>query len=211
MGTIVEKNYYSGKDSDGLFIVEQHQFSKIIQPPSIPELINGTRVSLAVSSRLGYLQRQVDTVVSHYESKNIDCYRFELESALISMKRIMDDLIMAAYCILDSDNVVESKYVKVDGYGSLFKSGKLTTMGTRIVNSHNFLNDDFAETLNELVNSFKHSYVLSDLLLWGADFPTVVSVYAHRNNYGKDISFHNHSLGQILLGFNNFVSKFIQD
>ena len=210
MNNIIERNYYTGTDSDGEFKIIQFQHHEVCFPPSIPELLNGQLVSLAISNRLAYLQHQISQVVEFYKSKNIIDYRYTLEAALVSMKRVMDDLVMSSYCMIFRDKVLETKHIEVDTYGSLFKNGKPTKVGKEILDKAIQPTDDFEQVLTELVNSLKHSYLLPEAqLVWGADFPTVVSIYVHRNKYGDEITYHNHSLGQIIMGFNNFVSNVV--
>lgn len=210
MSNIRESNYYTGTDSDGKFEVIQFQLHEVCSPPSIPKFLNGQLVSLAISNRLTYLQHQINQIVEFYNSKNVIDYRYTLEAALISMKRVMDDLVMSSYCVIFREKVLETKCIEIDTYGSLFKNGKPTNVGKIILNKAIQPTDDFAQVLTELVNSLKHSYLLPEAqLAWGADFPTVVSIYAHRNRYDGEIIYHNHNLGQIIMGFNNFVSNVV--
>lgn len=210
MNNIIEKNYYTGTDSDGEFKIIQFQPHEVCFPPSIPELLDGQLVSLAISNRLAYLQHQTSQVVEFYNSKKIIDYQYTLEAALVSMKRVVDDLVMSSYCMIFKDKVLETKHIEVDTYGSLFKNEKPTKVGKEILDKTIQSTDDFAQVLTELVNSLKHSYLLPEAQrAWGADFPTVVSIYAHRNKYGGEITYHNHSLGQIIMGFNNFVSNVV--
>jgi hypothetical protein len=211
MHIIKENSYYSGADSDGQFVVKQIAFHKIPAPPSIPSLLNGSLVSLGISQRLEYLQRQIDTTVLHYKSQNFLGYRYAIESALISMKRVVDDLVMSSYCILYEKDVTQNRILKVDGYGALFKNGKPTVIGKNLLETFIEPIDCFPKTLSEVVNSQKHSYLLPESqMMWGIDFPTVVAIYAHRNDYSGHIIYHNHSLGQFLMGFNSFVLQVIE-
>lgn len=208
MYTVEESNYYSGEDSDGQFVVEQIPFQKIPSPPSIPRLLNGSLVALGIAQRLEYLQHQIHSTVRHYKSHELLGYRYSLESALISMKRVIDDLVMSSYCILCETEMVQTRILEVDGYGALFRNGKPTTIGKRLLEAFIEPVDTFPQILSEVVNSYKHSFLLPESqMMWGADFPTVVSIYAYRNDYNGHVTYHNHSLGQLLIGFNRFVRQ----
>lgn len=208
MNQVEEINYYSGSNSGGHFIVEQIPFHKIPSPPRIPGLLNGSLVALGISHRLEYLQNQINSTVLHYESRNLLGYRYALEAALISMKRVIDDLVMSSYCLLYESEMTQTRVLKVDGYGSLFKHGKPTTIGKSLLETFITPIDRFPEIISEIVNSYKHSYLLPESqMMWGVDFPTVVSIYAYRNNYSGRVVYHNHSLGQLLIGFNKFVRQ----
>lgn len=210
MLSITEKNYYSGKDSDGHYRVLQVQPFQIPAPPNITGLLNGTLVSVGISHRLKFLQQQIDEVIHHYEDRRVLPYRYTLEAALISMKRTLDDLIMSSYCMLHKDEINATKRLQIDSFGALFKNGKPTKTGKIVLEYFLVPMDGFAETLTEIVNSYKHSYLLPEAQrVWGADFPTIVSIYAHRNDYSGDVFYHNHSLGQILRGFNKTVEQII--
>ncbi|HCG6159854.1 TPA: hypothetical protein NJ142_004279 [Vibrio parahaemolyticus] len=210
MSNITERNYYTGMNSDGEYKVIQFLPHEVRSPPSIPGLLNGSLVAQAISERLTYLQHQINQVVKFYISKKIIDYRYTLEAALVSMKRVMDDLVMSSYCLIFKRKVLETKHIEVDTYGSLFNKEKPTKVGEVIINKTIQPTDDFGQVITELVNSLKHSYLLPEAQLqWGVDFPTVVSIYAHRNKYGGEITYHNHSLGQIIIGFNQFVSNVV--
>lgn len=209
---IKEINYYSGADSNGNLAITRYLPLTIPYPPSIPGLLNGALVSIAISHRLEYLQSQIQLAVASYEAQNILAYRYALEGVITSMKRVMDDLVMTAYCVMWSKEVTTSKKLEVDGYGALFKRGKPTAVGERILAEILKPTDNFAVIFTELANSFKHSYMLPEAQnAWGMDFPTVLSIYAHRNDYSGNVHYHNHSLGQIIIGFNKFVQSGIEN
>jgi len=211
MSPDIEKNYYSGSDSDGLFRVVQLEWLQIPPPPKIPGLINGALVSIGIAHRLEFTQIQVDEVMLCYRAKNIAHYRYRLESVLISMKRTLDDLVMSSYCMLKGDEVIATKHLLIDGFGGLFSKGVPTSTGKEILDTFFESIDEFPHVLTEVVNSYKHSYLLPEAqAMWGVDFPTVVALYAYKNDYSKKVTCHNHSLGQLLIGFNKTVERVIQ-
>lgn len=210
MKNITEKTYYSGEDSDGNYRVCQFFFHDIPSPPCVPNLLNGNLVSLGISQRLQYLQSQIDKVIYCYNTTNIIEYKLSLESALVSMKRVIDDLIMSSYCILNSKEISETWCIEVDGYGALFNKGKPTKKGAPIIEHFLDHSDEYPQILSEIVNSIKHSYLINESqLIWGVDRPTVVCIYAHKNKYKNLVTYHNHSLSQILIGFNRLVTSII--
>ncbi|GHD46663.1 hypothetical protein SAMN05216429_1094 [Marinobacter persicus] len=207
---IREINYYSGKKSDGRFQVYQIRAIDIPCPPSIPYLLNGAIVCIEIADRLDYIQRQVTEAVAAWEACQHRPHKYSIETALINMKRVMDDLVMMSYCLKYERVVQDSVELEVDGWGALFSKGKPTKVGAALIDEFFKGVDRFPHVLSEIVNSFKHSYLLPEAArLFGADFPTVIGIYSHRNNYRKVIHHHNHSLGQIVIGFNDFCSTTI--
>lgn len=209
---INEKNYYSGEDSNNKFVVIQYPFHKIPSPPRIPRLLNGALLSINVAKRLEYIQKQVNIAVNLYLHKNVDEYFFAIESVLHSMKRVADDLTMSCYCMLYKDEVLKNKAILVDGIGYIFHTEDKSKFAREIIDNFIAQHDEFPLILSEIVNSYKHSYLLHEArTIWGIDFPTVVSIYSYRNKYSGAITYHNHSLGQLLIGFNNLVKTIINN
>lgn len=207
---IKEINYYSGKDSDGRFEVYQVRAIDIPCPPSIPYLLNGAMVCIEIADRLDYIQTQVNNAVAGWRERQHQRHKYSTEVALINMKRVIDDLVMMSYCLKYERMVQESVALEVDGWGSLFSKGIPTKTGGALIEEFFREADSFPSVLSEIVNSFKHSYLLPEAArLYGVDFPTVVGIYSHRNNYRKVIHYHSHSLGQIVIGFNHFCSSTI--
>lgn len=207
-----EVNYYSGKNSDGCFESYQIRAIDIPCPPSIPYLLNGAMVCIEISDRLDYIQSQVSDAVAAWREREHRRHKYSIETALINMKRVMDDLVMMSYCLKYESVVQESVALKVDSWGALFSKGKPTKVGSTLIEEFFKEADNFPEILSEIVNSFKHSYLLPEAAwLFGADFPTVIGIYSHRNNYKNVIHYHNHGLGQIVIGFNLFCSSAIDN
>jgi hypothetical protein len=202
-----EKNYYSGQNSIQPFVIEQHGVVHLPHPPSIPGLINGLLVALEVDFRLRHLQKLVADACSAYSRKEPIEYFYTIEAILLSMRRVLDDLVMIAYCRENEQEILSTRKISVDGFGSLFKNGNPTCFGKKFLDSYVQENKEFASILIELSNSFKHSYLLAESRQWGADFPTVLSIYAPRNDYSGNVTYHNHSLGQLVIGFNQLVES----
>jgi hypothetical protein len=214
MPNIVERSYYSGQDSSPPFVVDTPPFHKLPQAPSIPGLIAGGRVSVEISYRIDRIQDLVTEASNAYYTERSRygglSYFFAVESLLISMRRVIDDAVMSVYCSTHKEEVAKSKRVAVDGYGGLFKAGRLTAFGRQFFSQYVTPNEEALEVLVDLSNSYKHSYLLPESRAWGVDFPTVLTIHAPRNDYSKEITYHNHSLGQIVIAFNQVLAGFVK-
>lgn len=210
MHTVVERNFSSGTASSLPFSIVQHSAFALPHPPTITGLINGGLVAVRISHRLQHLDKLVASAVRAYERKEDQDYFFIVEAVLLSMRRVIDDLVMSIYCRTQKSEVEQSRKLSVDGYGSLWKSGKPTNFGRTFVSHYLRPNEEIAEIIVELSNSFKHSYLLPESRAWGADFPTVLALHAPRNDYSGEVTLHNHSLGQIVIGFNGLVSGIVE-
>jgi hypothetical protein len=210
MHTVVERNFYSGTDSSRPFSIGQHSVISLPHPPTIVDLINGVLVAVGISHRLQHLDKLVASAVRAYDQKEIQDYFFIVEAMLLSMRRVIDDLVMSIYCMTHEYEIEQSRKLAVDGYGSLWRSGKPTDFGRTFVSQYLHPNEEIAEIIVELSNSFKHSYLLSESRAWGRDFPTVLALHGPRNDYSGKVTLHNHSLGQIVIGFNVLVSGIVE-
>ncbi|WP_312959211.1 hypothetical protein [Stutzerimonas nitrititolerans] len=180
-------------------------------PASIPNLVNAQLGSVWVSLRLQHLNSQWMKVLGLFDDRDdYASYVFSLESMLISMKRVIDDLIMCAYCLLEEDAVLQTKKIEVDGWGVLFKRGVPTELGQRLIDKFIGQYDEFPNILNELVNALKHSFLMGEARTeWNNSFPLVKGIYAERNNYSKVVRIHNHDARQLVLGFNRIVKQLL--
>jgi hypothetical protein len=210
MHVITTRTFYSGINSRPPYVVNQHSAFLLPQPPSIPGLINGGLVALEIENRLRYLAKLVGDATVAYESQQAHGYFFAVEAMLLSMRRVIDDLVMSLYCRSQAEEVISTRRIKVDGYGALFRSGSATPFGAELIYEYIHPNEEIADVLVELSNSYKHSYLLAEARAWGADFPTVLAIHAPRNDYSKPITYHNHSLGQLVIGFNSLVDGVVQ-
>ena len=205
-----EQSFYSGKDSRLPYVVQQHSAFQLPQPPSIPGLINGALVAVEIENRLRHLATLVGMATVAYQAKHASQYFFTVEAILLSMRRVLDDLVMCLYCRSKRSTVEKTRRIEIDGYGALFKAGKLTPFGVDLIREYISPNEEIADVLVELSNSYKHSYLLAEARAWGVDFPTVLAIHAPRNDYSKPITYHNHSLGQLVIGFNSLVEGIAQ-
>lgn len=209
MAQITECNFYSGKDSNLPYTVDKYLGIQLPSPPTISGLINGFLVSVEIEARLRYLDTLLLQAVNAYAMKDVHRYFFTVEACLLSMRRVVDDLVMSIYCRVNQDQIQRTRKLEVDGCGSLFKNGEPTKFGAYVLSNHIDPNREFLDILIELSNCYKHSYLLSESRAWGMDFPTVLAIYAPRNDYAKPITYHNHSFGQIVIGFNAVVAGFV--
>jgi hypothetical protein len=170
------------------------------RPAAISGLINGQLASVWVSLRLQNLKRQWDNLLQLFSSGQVQDYQFCLEAMLISMKRVVDDLIMCAYCIHKGFEIDQTRKIEIDGWGVLFRKGALTPLGKEIVEKYVGEYDAFPDILNDLVNALKHSYLMPEARNdWNNHFPLVRAIYANRNDYSQVVDVHDHDMGELVL------------
>lgn len=178
------------------------------RPPAVPDLINGQLASIWISTRLQRLDFQWLELLQLFDDGDFQNYHFQLEATLVSMKRVVDDLVMASYCILKGEEVELSRKIEVDGWGQLFRKGKPTVIGQEVINEFIGEYDSFPVVLNELVNALKHSYLMAEARTqWNNNFPLVFAITAPRNDYSDEVSVHDHDMAELVLGFNKFVKQ----
>lgn len=91
--------------------------------------------------------------------------------------------------------------VPVDCVGSLVGSGN-TTFSAEILR--------FLDTLNNVSNAFKHSFINTQLSLIGAEEPVVYALGLKRNKLSNAPSFYQVTLTSLISGFNAFFSSIKQ-
>ena len=210
MQTVTTRTFFSGLESLMPYRIEQHSAFKLPHPPKIPGLINGALVAVEIECRLRHLDKLVSIATDAYQRQAPHDYFFSVEAILLSMRRVIDDLVMSLYCRTFETDVAKTRKIAVDGYGALFKAGKPTSFGHQFLQYYVHPNEEPLEILVELSNSFKHSYLLPESRAWGVDFPTVLAIHAPRNDFSKNINYHNHSLGQLVIGFNRVIACIIE-
>lgn len=177
-------------------------------PPVIPGLINGQLSSVWISLRLQNLNQQWVALLTLFNNGDFQNYQFCVESVLVSMKRVVDDLIMCAYCIHKTSEFEQTRKLAVDGWGQLFKKGEPTTLGREIIERFVGDHDEFPNILNNLVNAMKHSYLMPEARNdWNNEFPLVKAIYAPFNDYSGKVEVHEHNMVELLRGFNQFVKQ----
>jgi hypothetical protein len=205
-----EVDYRSGEMRDEVLRVIQIDPLSVPCPPAIPDLINGRLASAWLSLRLQSLQGQWLELLQLFNEGKFQEYQFRLESILISMKRVIDDLIMCAYCICEEVEILRTRKISIDGWGVLFRGGRATTLGNEIISRFVGAYDDFPDILNDLVNAFKHSYLMPESRMeWNEHFPLVRAIYAPRNDFSGVVKLHNHDMFELILGFNKFVKQVV--
>ena len=126
------------------------------------------------------------------------------------MRRVIDDLVMCLYCRSHEAEVLLTRKIVVDGVGALYKGGKPTPFVRHFLELYIHPNEEALEVLIELSNAFKHSFLIPESRGWGVDFPTVLAIHAPRNDFSKEFTYHNHSLGQLVIGFNSVISGIVE-
>ena len=191
-------------------IVQIHPLS-MPRPPTIPGLINGQLASMWISMRLQHLQLQWRGLLEHFTRSEFQQYQFALEATLVSMKRVIDDLIMGSYCIHKELEINDTSKIEVDGWGGLFRKGVPTALGREIIDQYVGDYDSFPDVLNDLVNALKHSYLMPEARNeWNNHFPLVKAISAPHNDYSGVVKIHDHDMAELVLGFNKFVTQVVR-
>lgn len=199
-------SYSSNEHADRIPSIIQALPLSVPRPPAIAELINGQLASIWISLRLQHLNSQWLDLLKLFSVGDVHNYQFALESTLVSMKRVIDDLIMCAYCIHKEAEIVESRKIDIDGWGVLFRKGVPTSLGQEIIDRFVGEYDEFPDILNDLVNAMKHSYLMAEARSeWNNEFPLVKVIYSPRNDYSGVVQVHDHDMRELVLGFNKFV------
>lgn len=203
-------NYVSEEPREKLPAIIQIQPLSMPRPPAIPGLINGQLASIWISMRLQHLQHQWSSLLELFMRGEFQDYQFSLEATLVSMKRVIDDLIMGAYCIYKESEINETRRIEVDGWGVLFRKGKPTALGHGIIENFVGEYDSFPDVLNDLVNAMKHSYLMPEARNeWNNHFPLVKAISAPHNDYSGVVKVHDHDMTELVLGFNKFVKQVV--
>jgi hypothetical protein len=180
------------------------------RPPAIPGLINGHLSAVWVALRLQDLNLQWGLLIDLFENRDVQRYHFQAEAIPVSMKRVIDDLIMGAYCIHKEAEIAVSFEIPIDGWGVLFRKEKPTAIGEEIIARFIGAYDSFPDVLNDLVNALKHSYLMAEARnQWSNDYPLICAYYAHRNDYSGPVRLHEHDMTELVLGFNKFVLQVV--
>ena len=92
--------------------------------------------------------------------------------------------------------------VPIDCIGSLVASGN-TTYNAEILR--------FLDTLNNVSNAFKHSFINTQVNLIGAEEPVVYALGLKRNKLSYAPSFYQVTLASLINGFNVFFASIKQE
>ncbi|MFS8037551.1 hypothetical protein ACI7BZ_11415 [Xanthobacter sp. AM11] len=124
---------------------------------------------------------------------------FATEQAIYLMRRIADDLISMIW-MLDQKRKTGSwpTRIKIDSIGRALQEHSIEESGLLDRNRNNL------QTMNDISNAFKHSFVHSDLNIAGELEPVVNALALTSNNLTNPAKLHSHTVAKIVSDFNNF-------
>lgn len=155
--------------------------------------------------------------------KEANYYHYEAETFMAAIRRFLDDLTMAVFYKKFYQYEPWKRDLPIDGYSALLNNpirrfrnffigserddkseGLCREFSDLVLGENRF----FLITIQSLNNTYKHS-LTANLARgsYGLNFPTVLSFgvedYSNRN-LGK-LSYHNHSLRQLVIGLNDYL------
>jgi hypothetical protein len=130
---------------------------------------------------------------------------FANEQAIYMMKRATDELISTIWCLNELEkNRAYPKEIKVNSIGSLLNLTEDKLLD--VFRPHKV----FLQSINEIANAFKHSFINSDITLVGRDEPCVHALALQYNKLESGAKFHNVAMRHIVIGFNAFYQDTMQ-
>lgn len=154
-------------------------------------------------------------------------YHYQAETFVAAIRRLLDDLVIAVFCRQFYEYEPWKRRLPIDGYSSLLntpmrhfkrffqhdeKSDKTDELCRGFIDAIIGANIDFLLTIQGLSNTYKHSVTANVVRAsYGVDFPSVLSVGVAdhlERNLGR-LSYHNHSLRQLVLGLNDYLDDLI--
>lgn len=165
---------------------------------------------LKVFQRLDHANKTILHVYAQHAALRTDPSSPYLSSHLFLQEEIVYWLRQAADELISLASVLEEwqrtgtcpETVPMDCIGSLVASGN-TTYSTETLH--------FMETLNNVSNAFKHSFINTQVSLIGAEEPVVYALGLKRNKLSNTPTFYEVTLASLINGFNAFFSSIRQE
>lgn len=232
---LIEENYIYNKEcSIKQFQIESYSFLQMPKYEEIERFTNPELQSLMIVNKHLLIQHEfIDIVKFHEENiKNLQnpyqlmqleqnpfiLYRLKTEGLILSIRSLFDELVQLTYVTCYKSLFKTRNKIEVDCIGDLFSTKKNSTYPLckqiLIGNGIDYYEDntEFLKTINNLFNSIKHSVLHYEAMLLYSDVPNVVSYYKKSNYFSKnDVLFFNHSLSQIMFGFQSNFRRIINN
>jgi len=136
---------------------------------------------------------------------SLEKHMFANEQAVYLMRRAADELISLVWCLMELQSKGEYPLkIEVDCIGRLLCESKHPVASvfpdrTKVL-----------QTLNEISNAFKHSFVHSDITLSGRDEPRVHALALKHNKLEYGVKFHDVSLAAFVTEYSKFYNDGIE-
>lgn len=132
---------------------------------------------------------------------SLEKHMFANEQAVYLMRRAADELISLVWCLMEMESNGEyPPSIDVDCIGALLH--KTQEQVSLVFQEHT----PVLETLNEISNAFKHSFVHSDVTLLGRDEPRVHALALNGNALKSGVKFHDVPLAAFVAEYGRFYN-----
>jgi len=170
--------------------------------------------SMKIITRIDKINSKIEATYKSYENAlakrneigtDMLEHQFLAEEVIYWLRKTADELVALFYVC--NYNKKQNKYpskIKIQKIGDLLKN-KNSELSVLLSNYLPTL-----ELLNKISNAFKHSFINTDLNIFGTEEPTVPVLELLHNNLENQINFYTVSFAQIIIGFNEFYG-FIDD
>ncbi|MBN2642544.1 MAG: hypothetical protein JXR78_12890 [Victivallales bacterium] len=234
---VIELNYNAGRLRSTYKPISFSLFKHFPSYPSMPKLCNSLQVVMAISQKIKIIHQLFENLCNNHSAclkpeniiidgsnnDNFCCspsliykYRFEIESMVYAMKRVIDSLAQLTYLLTNYDDFDKNRRIPFDGIGKIFAEDTPYAEVRMILigDDENFKTDStgFLKIINDLFNSFKHSLMHDETYsLFCKEVPSIVSYQVKYNNHNKTIYYHNHNAYHIIMGFQDTIQRILNN
>ena len=231
-----EKNYIYQENLPSTFKIDTILFTDMPTYEEIERFTNPQLQALMLTSKYSHIQHEFIDILDFHDKyiKNIQnseqfyspnhnpmiMYRLKTESLMLSIRSLFDELVQLTYvtCYKNDFNNDNKKQIRIDCIGDLFSDSKIVNypLCKKIIlgdeNDYEKDKSRFLKTINDLFNSIKHSFLHYESMSLYSDVPNIVSFCKDRNKFSSNkILFLNHSLFQIMFGFQSNFRRIIKN
>lgn len=245
---VKELNFYSGRDSNGAVYLlggrnELRYQNKIIDfvenlPNTCMPRIGRVPDVISLWQRIDYIESCIEQIEKFYfeikdhQSVGImgtgsNHYHFIIESLIASVRRFIDDLVVAAFMNFFKQYKPWEKNIVIEGYSDIFR---LDLFKDKFKKSFSEMsNNDISTQLDSfrklvlgenyrylwliqsISNTYKHSITAGlGKSIYGINFPTLTVLGVLKPDCNLNIvTYHNHNFRQIILGLKDYLDDFI--
>lgn len=163
-----------------------------------------------LSSRIDEANRRIRESFGFWNDANVrgilptnayEQHIYSSELAIYLIRRAADELIALMWCLSQWEVLGDyPEDVAVDCIGAAIE--KPSDLAFDVVSKH----EKVLCELNEIANAFKHSFLQTDITLFGSSEPRVHTLSLSRNKLGADAKFYDVPLKQLIQEFSAFYT-----
>ncbi len=127
------------------------------------------------------------------------------EYIIYDIKKFIDESIATLWVIRQEENIDN---IKIDSIGSMLNDKNSDIVKEKIPDLLEF--KDFFEIINDICNSYKHSFTNNMRAMYGSEEDCVISIYAKGNKDIYNSKVYSVPLRRIINEFNLFYKKFFE-